>query len=77
MIRKNTNVMYALKVFHRYSILEIIEIFTQERNRISANFARLVLPVKEIMLCMKKDILVLNGINQRNDYCLLNLSLAG
>ena len=58
--------MYAQKVFHRYNILEIIEIFTQGRNRISANFARLVLRVQEIMLVMKKDILVTNVGRKRD-----------
>jgi len=58
--------MYAQKVFHHYTILKIIEMFTQGRNRISANFAHLVLRVEEIMLRMKKDILVTNVGHKRD-----------
>ena len=67
MTRRNTDVMYAAKVFHQVIAWEITDIFIRERNRTNANFAHLASPVKEIMLCMKKDILVTNETNQRND----------
>jgi hypothetical protein len=76
MIRRNSGVMYAVKAFHPANILKTTNIFTRERNRTNANFVRPVLPVKEIRQCMRKDILVTKGINQKSirarlEYCAL------
>jgi hypothetical protein len=66
MIRRNTGVTYAAKAFLHSKILKTTNIFTQERDRTNASFVRLALPVKEIKQCMRKDILVTNGVNQVN-----------
>ena len=66
MIRRNTGVTYAAKAFLQAKILKTTNIFTRERNRTNANFVRLALPVKEIKQCMRKDILVTKGTNQKS-----------
>ena len=76
MIRRNSGVTYVAKAFRQANILKTTNIFTRERNHTNANIVRLALPVKEIKQCMRKDILVTKGINQRStrarlEYCSL------